>query len=1598
MRNRPEEQRHQRQSPMELGRTRIRAWALFAIGLVVALTADPGVTWAQDPAPRPAEPAARYQEMSDFVGSTFYFGDEAIDLTIVPNRIAVFHPPGTSIAERRAVATRHAVLAAAEAVEEIPTPAVSVYSLAEPLDPGTLRRSMNAIAADPAARNAAPVYRSMGIELVPTGNILLQLDVSVSPGRLEEWLELHDLQLVAESPVQAGNFIVRPEPAGDAADDQGRAGRAVAIGAALRTEPGVVFSEPDLIRRLERMSAPDDPHFGNQWGLHNPGGPSYPRDVDIDAPEGWEIQEGCHDVTIAILDEGCDMTHPDYDANLTAGWDFPGNDSIPAPNAWDGHGTACAGVAAALTDNARGVAGVAGGAQIMPIRIAYSPAPGDPWITTTQWLADAITWAYANGADVLSNSWGGGPPSNQIRAAIANATLFGRGGQGSVVVFAAGNDNSSPPSYPGLHEESLCVGATSPCDERKNPGSCDGESWWGSNYGPGLDVSAPGVKIPTTDIQGGGGYDPGDYFLTFNGTSSATPHVAGIAALVICKFPHYSAGEVRGRIEQTCDKVGGYAYNALSGRCDELGHGRVNLYRALSGKPQVDDTFSAADPSVYQDDSDEWATYPYTYHLSAAYEWLGEEYSPERAGGGTPDPDGAPNAGGRDAFDDGVTYYPPYIPGRMGRIDYTVSVENPSSDRYQSHQLYVNIWMDWQADDDWNNAHDWVLQNRVIDPSTWGGVRTKTFTHTFLVPDVPIDFLIQTNSPGDFLHVRTRVTHDQPLTSADQIADFGEVEDDRFLNYVEMFNSGAANVSVVEMCPVWHYYDGSQLPWGCHPAFTPDAGTNGYMCAEWYHPQYVGDSHAAVLTPSFDLSELTEAFLQFEYCGLEFATGRVKLYNRGVFVMTLADIYHPLSNPPCAEVDTLFADLTPFCDEIFDDVVIALETHPGDPCGTPIPQQQDWKIDNLFVWGQDRIAPDPAVASVTPTSLETAIVDWTAPGDDGPIRTAELYNWRYGPEPITSANWRHSLWLRPEMAPPLPVPAPPGTAETITVQGLTGGLHYLSVRTLDEVNNIAPVTSGGQNRPPTVTSPDTVQTIEGIQVSFTVTATDPDFDPVQLFATGLPAGATFIDQGSGTGDFDWTPGSGDLGSHLVLFTGRDTNGASDTDTTVIVVDPAAGTGACCLPSNCCQMLTASDCAALGGTFQGTGTDCDPYPCGPALPHLADHDNAAAHLTVTDQGIVGFTDGTQAEGLGFIYPAGGGANQLYLGSLWVGADAAYVAGRDYDADPEPDWDVSLCPDGRVQESTQGPLQRITAAFGDRAAATPLGLEVAQESWSYGSPASDDDFVIVRYLIRNGSGANLTGLRAGLFLDFDMMGQPETDTGGTDANRRLAYLADSSGVHAGVRMLEPAGGGLAVSNVTLVSNPTYVWPNQYVLDADKFGLLAAASGYVLSDAPTMDDYSVLVSAGPFSLAPGDSAAVAFAIVGGMTENDLLIHADRAQALFSGGTASVEDGAGDEGAGDDGFGFRVTRLLPSRPNPFHARTQLRFELPHAGRVELAIYDVGGRRVRSVMAEEMAAGEHHALWTGRDDQGRPVSGGVYYARLRTAEATMSQPVILLR
>lgn len=337
-------------------------------------------------------------------------------------------------------------------------------------------------------------------------------------------------------------------------------------------------SQPDLMVE-DKLNCSNDALFNDQWNLNNTGQFGGTYGIDIKYCSAKSISQGSNSVIVAIIDQGIELSHPDLNIyNMSYDTETGTSPSILHGN----HGTACAGISGAITDNNIGISGIAPNCPLMSISNSLAPTPD-----SRQKRADGINFAWSNGASVLSNSWSSSVMYSIIDDAISLALSSGRGGLGSVVVFSAGNENNSTVSYPARsNPEILAVGAMSYCGERKNPSSCDGEIW-GSNYGSALDIVAPGVRISTTDLTGGAGYVSGNYFSMFNGTSAAAPHVAATAALILSVNPSLTQQQVANIIEQTGQKVGSYFYTNQTGRPNgtwnnEMGYGLLNTFAALT--------------------------------------------------------------------------------------------------------------------------------------------------------------------------------------------------------------------------------------------------------------------------------------------------------------------------------------------------------------------------------------------------------------------------------------------------------------------------------------------------------------------------------------------------------------------------------------------------------------------------------------------------------------------------------------------------------------------------------------------------------------------------------------------------------------------------------------------------------------------------------------------------------------------------------------------------------------------------------------------------------------------------------------------------------
>jgi subtilisin family serine protease len=306
-----------------------------------------------------------------------------------------------------------------------------------------------------------------------------------------------------------------------------------AVVAQLSHRPELQFAELDRV--VTSTATVNDPYLGSEWHLSK-----------INAPTAWDSAAGSG-ITIAILDSGINAAHPDLKNNLVAGYNFYSNNTDLTDVC--GHGTAVAGVAAASTNNALGVAGVAGAARIMPLRVAYSDSAGCHAYYST--IASALTYAADNGARVANVSYGGVAGSSTVQSAARYMKS-----KGGLVFVSAGNNNIDENIV--TDGSMVAVSATDSADAKASF----------SSWGTFVTLSAPGAGIWTTNNAGS--------YSAWNGTSFASPLSAGVAALVMSVRPDLSAAQAESLLYSTAVDLGG------AGRDPVFGYGRVNAAAAVS--------------------------------------------------------------------------------------------------------------------------------------------------------------------------------------------------------------------------------------------------------------------------------------------------------------------------------------------------------------------------------------------------------------------------------------------------------------------------------------------------------------------------------------------------------------------------------------------------------------------------------------------------------------------------------------------------------------------------------------------------------------------------------------------------------------------------------------------------------------------------------------------------------------------------------------------------------------------------------------------------------------------------------------------------------
>ena len=779
--------------------------------------------------------------------------------------------------------------------------------------------------------------------------------------------------------------------------------------ARLRQDPRVVWAEPNFrYQGFDLTCTPQDPDLRDdpldpdtQWGAFLTGLPAL-----------WRTQ-GCADsmATIAIIDSGIDSlpAHPDLMENvLSGGYDFVDGDEVPID--WGvnrGHGTHVAGIAAASANDI-GIAGAAPQANLLIVRVLDCNDP-EGCVGSSSDIALGIEYAVDEGARVLNLSLGSGALSEAIRSAVFYALE-----NQVVVVAASGNDGAPSVSYPAAIPEVIAVGASNSSDEVADF----------SNWGPELDVVAPGEDIWST--VPGGGWD------LSSGTSMAAPFVAGIAAILVSRTPSIRPSEVQSWVRMHT----------------------IDL-------PGTSDGFGRVDFGSLEDWSDAGGSYPAASHGSHFWEWLGRDASAEVSETDPDDMDGRPNRGGDhdvDGADDGMfplsfshlPFLPPRLDGGAAAVDVTLSVGDAAGPRYgpvYAKSLHLDAWFDWNSDETFaTDATEHEIVDHMEDPSSWGA-NTKTVSIGIAPPDE--------HFKGNPVVVRTRLAYGDTAADPDGATDFGEVEDVSFINYVEDFD---ISMHTVDPAPFM-----DPMGWFISPDPNPSTGCENH--GEWEmasvpHPNMLNIPCNGVVefargmhTPVMDWSEYTDARLRFFYCHEVQECSPFADYCRVVIaacgvVMDVAPI--PIGS------GTTEIDLSAYagCDDI--QLLFIEET--------------DWagrlSVDDVVIWAWDDSAPEvvtdllasatgaPAEASLTWTSVSENLVATTSEARANSVQI------RYDDGPITDeAGWSAAALLRPEdvvAGAGLPIPGAPADGRSVAFAMPSAfGTYHFAARVGDEVVHLS---------------------------------------------------------------------------------------------------------------------------------------------------------------------------------------------------------------------------------------------------------------------------------------------------------------------------------------------------------------------------------------------------------------------------------------------------------------------------------------------------------------------------------------------------------------
>ena len=462
-------------------------------------------------------------------------------------------------------------------------------------DPGAARTAISTVRnalstrAMTAVRRTLPVYieEESQLRVVVTREITVRFKPATTGGQRAKVLKNLDLTIKDTNEFNKHQFVVVPTNDIDESDTIRAANR-------LSECPEVEYAAPNFLSESRKLAMTNDPQLRAQWHLNNKGLNGGLAGEDVRAFEAWDITPGGKPgIVIAIVDDGVDLDHPDLKANIWVnpktsqpdrnGRNFFHDDFDPSPRHFerpfddtetnDIHGTPCAGVAAAVGNNKKGVVGIAYRCKILPVK-----AFGGEGMTPNDRIADAVRYAGQK-ADVISNSWCV-PRNADLESAVDDVVRTGRGGKGCLVFCATGNEERRYILFPASHPSAMAVGASNDQGKRSKY----------SNRGPGTQFVTPSDDfdrerqgITTTDVsKKGRGYAKGAYCNDFGGTSSSTPLAAGIGALVLSVNPSLTWKQARSILRGTADKIDRTGKTYKKGYSIHYGFGRLNAFEAVT--------------------------------------------------------------------------------------------------------------------------------------------------------------------------------------------------------------------------------------------------------------------------------------------------------------------------------------------------------------------------------------------------------------------------------------------------------------------------------------------------------------------------------------------------------------------------------------------------------------------------------------------------------------------------------------------------------------------------------------------------------------------------------------------------------------------------------------------------------------------------------------------------------------------------------------------------------------------------------------------------------------------------------------------------------